>query len=286
MTVDVAGVGVGVGLGSGVLLIVDGLRHQTTLPTVRTRRRASYGTGDWSRRAIHAAIGVIVVVAVTGWPIAALAAGVFGWYATELVGNRAGIEASIGRTEAIAGWTEMLRDTIGAAHGLESALTATAAVAPAPIRSEINALAVRLNHQRLDQALAVLAVELDHPIGDLIVAALTAASQSSVRELAGLLSTLAASARDEATMQLRIDAARGRVQTAVRVVSITTLVTAIGLVVFNPAYVTVYATPAGQVVLAAVAACWGLALTWLTRMSGFTRPERFLTPAPSTARPS
>ena len=129
-------------------------------------------------------------------------------------------------------------------------------------------------------------MELDHPIGDLIVAALTAASKSSVRELAGLLSTLAASARDEATMQLRVDAARGRVQTAVRVVSITTLVTAIGLVVFNPAYVTVYATPVGQAVLAAVAACWGLALTWLTRMRRFTQPERFLTPTSTTATPS
>jgi hypothetical protein len=286
MIVDVAGVGVGLGIGTGALLIVDGLRRRTTPPTVRTRRRASHVTGDWSRRAIHAAIGVIVVVAVTGWPIAALAAGVFGWYATELLGNRAGIEASIGRTEAIAGWIEMLRDTIGAAHGLESAITATTAAAPTPIRPEINALAFRLGHQRLDQALEALAVELDHPIGDLIVAALTAASQSSVRELAGLLSTLAASARDEATMQLRVDAARGRVQTAVRVVSITTLVTAIGLVVFNPAYVTVYATPVGQAVLAAVAACWGLALTWLTRMSRFTQPERFLTPTASTATPS
>ncbi len=286
MTINVAGVGVGLGIGTGALLIVDGLRHGITPAVVRTRGRASLVGGDWSRRGVHAAIGGVVVLVVAGWPVAAVAAGVFGWYATELLGNRARIEASIERTEAIAGWTEMLRDTIGAAHGLESAITATAAVAPTPIHAEISALAGRLNHQRLDQALEALAVELDHPIGDLIVAALTAASQSSVRELAGLLSTLAASARDEATMQLRVDAARGRVQTAVRVVSITTLVTAIGLVLFNPRYVTVYATPVGQAVLAAVCACWGLALSWLTRMSRFTQPERFLTPTPSTATPS
>ncbi len=285
MTVDVLAVGVGLGIGTGALLIVDGLRHNTQ-PTGRNRRRTPLVMGHLSRRAVHTAIGVIIVAIVTGWPVAAVAAGLFGWYATELLGNRTAIVASIGRTEAIAGWTEMLRDTIGAAHGLESAITATATVAPAPIRAEITALAGRLTHQRLDQALEVLAAELDHPIGDLIVAALSAASQSSVRELAGLLSTLAASARDEATMQLRVDAARGRVQTAVRVVSITTLVTAVGLVVFNPAYVTVYATPVGQAVLAAVATCWGLALTWLTRMSRFTQPERFLTPAPTAATAS
>ena len=77
-------------------------------------------------------------------------------------------------------------------------------------------------------------------------------------------------------MQLRVEAARARVHTAVRVVASCTLLTALGLVVLNPTYVDVYGDAAGQAVLGLVAACWGLALWWLSSMSHFDRPERFL----------
>ena len=44
-------------------------------------------------------------------------------YSRALFGGRAAREAGVARTEAIATWTEMLRDTIGAAHGLEAAIS-------------------------------------------------------------------------------------------------------------------------------------------------------------------
>ena len=77
------------------------------------------------------------------------------------------------RTEAIATWTEMLRDTIAAAHGLEAAIAATSPVAPGPIHDEIGALAARLQHTSLDTGLRGLADDLAHPIADLVVAALS-----------------------------------------------------------------------------------------------------------------
>jgi hypothetical protein len=224
------------------------------------------------------AVGAAVVVgALTRWPIAAIAVGVGAWYWPELFGGRAARERATTRTEAIAAWTEMLRDTISGAHGLEEAVLTTAAVAPAPIRTEVSALAVRLEQEPLDVALRAFAVDLAHPTGDLVVAALTLAARGSAGELVELLGTLAVAARDEAAMRLRVEAARARLRTAVRVIAASTATTAIGLILLNRSYLAVYATPTGQVVLAFVAIAWGMALRWLAGMSEYIAPERFLT---------
>jgi tight adherence protein B len=266
----------GLAIGTGILLIISGVHRRSITAASRSRFSSQNLPAGATKRGVQAGASSILVLALTRWPVAAFAAAVFGWFASELIGSSQRVDTAIARTEAIATWTEMLRDTIGAAHGLESAIAATAPVAPTPIRDEVGALAARLQHAPLDAALQGLAQDLDHPIGDLVVAALSAASRSSVRELGDLLGTLADAARDEASMQLRVEAARARVHTAVRVVASCTLVTALGLVVLNPTYVNVYGDAAGQAVLGLVAACWGLALWWLSRMSDFDRPERFL----------
>jgi hypothetical protein len=208
--------------------------------------------------------------------VAAIACGLLGWFSSDLLGGRAGRDAAVARTEAIASWTEMLRDTIAAAHGLESAVTATAPVAPEPIRAEVLALAVAIEREPLPVSLRRLADDLAHPIADLVVSALTVAANGSIRELAELLGTLAAAARDEAAMQLRVEAARARMRAAVQVITGCTVVTAVGLVALNRSYVEVYSSAVGQSTLAVIAMCWGTALWWLARMSEFRTPERFL----------
>ena len=55
-------------------------------------------------------------------------------------------------------------------------------------------------------------------------------------------------------MQLRVEAARARMRTAVRVITGCTLLTAVGLVVLNPTYVDVYSTRSARRVLGLVAA--------------------------------
>jgi hypothetical protein len=262
----------GVGVAAGVLMIVSGLRlsaDPARLPRLRMHSSAGERVGP--------AVGAAVVVgALTRWPIAAIAVGVGAWYWPELFGGRAARERATTRTEAIAAWTEMLRDTISGAHGLEEAVLTTAAVAPAAIRTEVSALAVRLEQEPLDEALRTFAVELAHPTGDLVVAALTLAARGSAGELVELLGTLAVAARDEAAMRLRVEAARARLRTAVRVIAASTATTAVGLILLNRPYLAVYATPTGQVVLAFVAIAWGMALRWLAGMSEYIAPERFL----------
>jgi tight adherence protein B len=267
----------GIGIGAGLLLLASSAG--ASLPRLGRRLPSqSVPIG----RVVRTGATAVAVLALTGWPVAALGAAGFAWWASDLLAGSRSTDQAVDRTEAIAAWTEMLRDTITAAHGLESAITATVPVAPRTIQAEIEALAGRLTHQPLDTALVGLADDLDHPIGDLIVAVLVSASRSAVRDLAALLGSLAETARDEATMQLRVAAARARTHTAVRVIAGCTVLTAVGLVVFNPTYVDVYADATGQTVLALVIACWSLALWWLSAMSRFDRPERFLAAQPDT----
>ena len=263
----------GLGMAAGVLLVMDGTVLKPPHGAPRRSRAATEG-----RRVAAAAASAAAVLLITRWPVAGLAAAALSWFAPRLLGGKNSRNGAMARTEAIASWTEMLRDTISAAHGIEAAITATAPLAPSAIHTELRQLARRIEHEPLDHALAELADDLAHPIADLVVAALSAAATNSTRQLADLLTALAAAARDEASMQLRVEAARARMRTAVRVITAVTLFTAVALIVLNPAYVEVYSSALGQVVLVFIFACWGIALWWLAQMSQFAAPERFLLP--------
>ncbi len=268
----------GAGIAAGAWLIVDGWRPKPV------RIAAAPGAHDADpalTRRLAFAIGLGLAAALlTRWPVAALGLATLGWYAPSLFGSKASHDRATARTEAIAAWTEMLRDTMSGAHGLEQAVTATAPVAPAAIKREVTALAVRLERQPLTSALGDFAADLAHPTGDLVVTALTLASHGSAGDLGELLGTLAVAAREEAGMRLRVDATRARLRTAVRVIAACTASTGVGLLLLNRRYLDVYGTVTGQVVLAGIAVCWGTALTWLARMSEFVTPERFLAASP------
>ncbi len=275
----------GLGIGVGALLVWTAFRpgDERSMPAPASSLTATVaGARTRLTRALPLAT---VVLLLTRWPVAALGAATLGWFLGDLLGGKAARQRGVARTEAIATWAEMLRDTISAAHGLEAAIIATAPVAPDAIRAEIAALATDLERLPIATALERLADDLAHPIADLVVAALVVAANGSVRELADLLGTLAAAARDEASMQLRVDATRARMRTAVQVITLCTLAMALGLVVLNPGYVKSYGSLLGQVVLAMIAGCWGVALAWLSSMSRFQAPARFLLATAAEVRP-
>ena len=257
------------------MLVVVGLRWneaglgETRLAAVRGRKFSE-------RLAIAVGAGVLVA-AVTQWPVGALLAAGAGFALPGLVGGREAAQAAIARTEAIAGWAEMLRDTIAAAAGLEQAIAATAPVAPAPIRAEVAELAARLQaREPLPLALRAFADRVEDPTADLVVSALVLAAERQARNLGVLLGALATAARDQATMRLRVDAGRARTRTAVRVVTVTTLAMAAGLAMLSRGYLDPYDDALGQLVLAFVGLCFGGAFWWLSRMARVPVPERFL----------
>jgi hypothetical protein len=263
----------GFGFGAGVWLVVDGLRPPDPAAFVPLPRE---GPSIDLRRLCFGIVAGLVLLALTRWPVAFAAGFAAGWFAPDLVGAKAAQQQAIARTEALASWTEMLRDTLAGAHGLEEAIVTSAAVAPEAIHPEVTALAERLRRQPIDEALDDFGRDLAHPIGDLVVTALRLAAGGSSGDLNELLGTLAVSARDEAAMRLRVEATRARLRTAVRVITLCTASTALGLVVLNRAYLQSYESAAGQVILAIVLAAWGVALWWLARMGDYVAPERFL----------
>ena len=270
---------VGLGFGAGACCMALGLLARPARPDgAGLARPTKRPPGGWRRAGLALAVGA-AVAALTGWPVGGvLAAAVVGaWHA--LFAQRRASSAEIARIEAIASWTEMLRDTLVAAAGLEEAVVATAALAPAPIRAEVGTLAARLQAREttLAQGLAELADSLADPTADLVVAALASAATRRVRNLAQLLGALATAARENAEMRMRVETGRARVRTSARVVTIFTLAMAGGLVALKRDFLAPYNDADGQAVLALVGAMFAIGFWWLARMSRMEPPERFLT---------
>ena len=268
----------GAGVGFGLMLVVVGSHARDAEAQPRT---AFFSRVRRDRLAVKIAttVGAAVLVgAITGWPVAALLAGAGALTLPKVVGGTKHRALLVARTEAIAGWAEMLRDTLSAAAGLEQAIVATAAVAPLPIRTEVMTLAAALERERLVPALRDLASDLADPTGDLVVAALVLAAGHEARKLTDLLSSLAAAARDQAAMQLRVDAGRARIRTSTNMVVGSTLLFATGLIVLNRSYLNPFGTSLGQAVLAVIGLIFACSFWWLDRMGRPAAPDRFLAP--------
>ena len=268
----------GAGVGVGVMLVVSGLR-----PTPKALiAPAPARWPDLDKRLLRAAIAGAAVFLLMRWPVVALAAGVLAFFFTDLFGARSAREAAQALTEAIASWTEMLRDIVVAAHGLEEAIEVSADIAPGPIRPHVVTLAGQARRGRLVPALSEFGADLAHPLGDLVVLALRQAAEGRGVELGPTLAALATTAREDAAMRQRVETRRAHVRTAVRII-IGATVAMVGFVVFlNRRYLHAYGTTTGQVVLAVVITFGGVALWWLAAMGRYQSPERFLVGA-STA---
>ncbi len=262
---------VGAGIGAGLLLIAHGLRR---VPRPAHRRPVRLSQEQLLRLA-GCLTAAAVVGLVTRWPVGAVLAGVAAWTLPGLLGADRANQKAVARTEAIAAWAEMLRDNLSAAAGLEQAIIASSAVAPAPVREEVTDLAASIRTgTRLPAALAAFRQALADPTGDLVVRALTQAAHRQASKLADLLAELADLARRRTAVRLRVAAGRARVRTSARVVTATTLLFAVALVALNRPYLAAYDTATGQLVLVLVGALFAAGFAGLTRLgrTGDTTP--------------
>lgn len=270
----------GVGLVAALVLACSGMRSQTATPPRSLRfGRPVARPADFTGRLLLAVAGATALGLVTKWPVAALGGAVMGYFAKELLSPKLVRQAPIERTEAIAVWTEQLRDTMAAAAGLQQAIVVTAPLAPEPIRTEVSRAATSAARQPLGPVLLRLADELADPTADLVVTALVLAAAGEAQDLGEVLSTIASSARDDATMRRYVDASRARNRTAVRSITVIALLTLTALLVFGHGYLHPYSSLAGQLILAVVFACYGLGVAMLHRMGREKPVERILTPA-------
>lgn len=272
----------GIGFAAGLLLIWHGsgqaepARHdrESRLKVVTSAVARRHGL----RGLMVATVGGAGVGIATGWAVGAVLTALAVIGLPSLLGRDGNLHAYLARIDGIAAWTEQLRDTLVAAAGLEQAILATAPIAPEAIAIEIAECAARIDRgEKLSTALRHLADQLEDPTADLVIAALVVAADHQARQLAELLGELAAEARVQAAMRLRVEAQRARSRTSVRVVVITTLVFAGGLVVLNRPYLAPYDSSIGQLMLAAVGALFTAAFLWLGRISRLRPAERVLT---------
>jgi Flp pilus assembly protein TadB len=266
----------GAGAGLGVVLVIAGWRQTETEPRPRFAVLTAMRHDRFAGRVASTIGAAVLVGAITGWPVATLLAGAGAFAVPQMLSGAKDRTRQVARTEAIAGWAEMLRDTLSAASGLEQAIMATSSVAPLAIRPEVCALAARLERERLVPALRTFAAELADPTGDLVVAALVLAASHEARKLPDLLGSLAGAARDQAAMHLRVEAGRARIRTSTRVVAGSTLVFAAGLILLNRNYLSPFGTGLGQAVMAVIGLLFAGAFWWLARMGRPVAPERFL----------
>jgi Flp pilus assembly protein TadB len=181
------------------------------------------------------------------------------------------------RSEAIARWTELLRDNLAAGLGLEQAITVTARAAPTAIAGEVARLASRLEHQSLPVAVRAFGADLADPAGDLVVAALVTAATRQTSELVGLLGELAASTRDVAAMHGRIMAARAETWQAVRTITIAVVAFVAVLTVVSRAWLAPYESVVGQMWLLLVGGGFVAGLWWLAQLARIDAVPRTLT---------
>ncbi|MEV6242691.1 type II secretion system F family protein [Lentzea sp. NPDC051838] len=271
----------GAGAAVGVLLIVAGLRGRAIGPATSSKLSVWLAARPDRKQVgqlVVAAVVGLAVGTVTGWVIGAVLVAFAVVCLPRILGANIDHKHHLERIEAIAGWTEMLRDTLVAAAGLEQAILATAPACPVAIRDEITELAVRLERgERLAPSLRQLADQLHDPTADLVISALVLASEHQARQLAELLGELANEAREQASMRMRVEAGRARTRTSVRVIVITTLSFAVGLVLLNRGYLAPYDSAFGQIMLLIVGALFAIAFAWLARIARLHEPERFLT---------
>jgi Flp pilus assembly protein TadB len=237
---------------------------------------------------VPVAVGVaLLVLLLTGWLVAAIATGALIMFWDALFGGAGAERASIAKIEALAAWTESLRDTVAGAVGLEQAIPATAYAASPAIAGDLMTMADRLRVRvPLPVALQRFAEEMDDASADLIIAALILNSRLRGPGLREVLSSLSESARAELDMRQRVNAGRRSTRRSVQIVITVTVVFIAGLALFNPGYVEPYGTPVGQVVMLVVIGFFAAGIFWLRRLSKFETPARFLhfRPAPEVTQ--
>ncbi|MCB1000646.1 MAG: hypothetical protein R2710_31615 [Acidimicrobiales bacterium] len=228
-------------------------------------------------RAAAAVLAAVVILAATQWILPAVVCGAIGWWvAGLLVDRKSSGPGELERVEALATWTEQLRDVLMAGDQPIGAIQATVSTCPEPVRPQVRALAARLGRQPEQVVLRQFADELDDPTADLIAAGLLVALTKGGKA-ERVLSSLAQQARHQAERRKLLEAEREPARREVWwVTGLMTLQLLGGLLFARSSYLAPYRTFSGQVVLGVLLGAFLALIVYVQRLSRFTRPARFL----------
>ena len=178
--------------------------------------------------------------------------------------------------EALATWTENLRDVISASAGLHDAVIATSQYPPQPIAENVQRIAASLRYQPLEVSLREFADDISHPTCDFVAAVLIIASQNQARDVAELLSHLAQCARVECDLYMRIWVSRARSRSAIRIVNGAMAFFFGGMLLFSRDYLAPFFSLQGVLVLIGIAGVVGASVLSMRQIAQIELPQRFL----------
>lgn len=282
-TTALAGLMLGATLAAGIVLLTAAISGWTPRSgRSNTTAHPKRPSASQMKRGSAAAAAGLGVALTTRWPVAALAAGALVVLWPRMFGAAATATGQIERIEALATWTESLRDSIAGSIGLEEAIRHSLDAAPEVLIEPLQRLDGRLRIQiPFPQALEAFADEFDDSSSDLVVAALILNSTLRGPGLVATLGALAGASREEIDMRRKIGEGRKTLRrTALIIISVTGIFAA-GLVVLSRGYVEPYSSPIGQVFLAMVMAVFAAGLVWIKNAADIRPPPRFLATAPT-----
>jgi tight adherence protein B len=258
----------GVLLAVGLVCIVR-LARGLPLPYPH-RRPSNSGTPGTARQIVLATAVGVVVLLFTRWPAAALGAAALPMLWPRLFGGGAAGRGQLDRLEALASWTESLRDLSAASAGLAQAIPRTVTVAPPLLRGPLEHLGARLQGRvPLPEALSLFADEVDDPAADMVVAALILNSRQRGTGLLRTLSSLVSSARTELEMRRRVEHERGGLRQQAQRMAVAIVAFALLQAVFTNWGVP-YSSSTGQLVLTLLI---GIYVAAFIRLRSLAEPE-------------
>lgn len=279
----VVGAALGAVCGLGVLLVLLGVRGVSfSAVPARARNLARLQRFDrLTLRVCLALLGAVISFGLTGWPVAAAILAVLGFAGPGLLGARARREATLGRAEAVASWTETVRDTMAGGAGLHTAIVASGRTAPAPLATAVQHLVGALGRFGAEPALERFAAEVADPVADLVVASLLLALRSRARDLDQVLSAAASSARASVAMRRRVEASRAATYTSARLIVAITAGYAVLLLLFDRSYLSPFGSFGGQLALLVTGLLFAGGIVGMNRLSHATVRGRLLSEAGS-----
>ena len=243
----VIGCAFGIGVGLAMLFrAFAGSRNEAVSGKAHSSSHPSRPPTWWLRRFGPAVAVAALVVFATRWPVAGLVAGLAAFGLPSLLGQTAS-SRSTAKVEAIATWTELLRDTLAAAAGLSQAIMATAEIAPGAIHARRRS--VRAHRQRDPAGRGPAAVRRRgrRRFGRPGRRRPPVAASARAQRLVDLLSAaLADSIRQDVAMRLRVESGRAAARSGVRTIVVFSLAFAGVLALVAHSYLAPSAHPSAR----------------------------------------
>lgn len=261
----------------GVLALARLGRGMNAVPKIAAAR----GLNPDTARRVGAAAGTgVIALLVTRWLLAGVAAAALMFLWPRLLGGAAAGRRQLEKIEALAAWTESLRDTATAAAGLEQAIPATVGAAHPLLRTPVRELAARLDGRvPLPEALARFADDVDDTAADLVVAALSLNAKQRAGGLERILTSLAASSRAELEMRRKVEHERRALRRQARRIALAVIGFIALQAIFARGWVQPYSTAQGQLVLTILAGIFLCAFMRMRTLSDSEPEPRFLSGA-------